>query len=164
MLTEDLVATFDTRYKMNPPLRTSDDINALREGLRDGTIDVIATDHAPHSLENKEREFIYAPFGVTGLETALSVIHKELVLKGFLTWDDVVRKMSYAPSRILGVDGGTIEVGSIGDITLYHPERSWTVIPSHMKSRSTNTAFSGWELPGCVAATVVGGKLYRIEV
>ena len=164
VLTEDLVATFDTRYKMNPPLRTSDDINALREGLRDGTIDVIATDHAPHSLENKEREFIYAPFGVTGLETALSVIHKELVLKGFLTWDDVVRKMSYAPSRILGVDGGTIAVGSIGDITLYHPEHSWTVIPSHMKSRSTNTAFPGWELPGCVVATVVGGKLYRIEV
>ena len=160
-LTEDLVATFDTRYKMNPPLRTRDDVNALREGLRDGTIDAIATDHAPHSLEYKEREFIYAAFGITGLETALGVIHKELVLKGILTWDDVVEKMSCAPARIIGVEGGTLAKGSIGDATIYNPEDPWIVDPSCMKSRSSNTAFFDWELPGCAAATVVGGVLYR---
>ncbi len=97
VLTEDSLVMFDTRYKMNPPLRTADDIEALREGLCDGTIDAIATDHAPHSPEDKEKEFIYAAFGVTGLETALGVIHRELVTKGILTWDDIVRKMSLMP-------------------------------------------------------------------
>lgn len=162
-LTENCVATFDTRYKMNPPLRTANDVEALREGLRDGTIDAIATDHAPHSLEYKEREFIYASFGVTGLETALGVIHKELVTKGILTWEDVVKKMSFAPASILGINGGTLTEGSIGDITIYNPENPWTVDPVLMKSRSTNTAFFGWELPGRAAATVVGGVLYKNE-
>lgn len=162
-LTEDLVATFDTRYKMSPPLRTPDDVEALCEGLRDGTIDAIATDHAPHSLEYKEREFIYAAFGVTGLETALGVIHKELVLKGVLTWDNVVEKMSCAPSAILGIEGGSLAEGGIGDITIYNPKAPWTVEPASMKSRSINTAFFDWKLPGKAAATVVGGKLYEVR-
>ena len=163
-LTEDLVATFDTRYKMNPPLRTADDVEAIRGGLCDGTIDAIATDHAPHSLEYKEREFIYAPFGVTGLETALGVIHSELVSKNILAWEDVVEKMSCAPSRILGVEGGTLAVGCTGDITVYDPEASWTVVPSRMKSRSANTAFFDRELPGRAVATVVGGVVQRNEL
>jgi len=162
-LTEDVVATYDTRYKINPPLRKRDDVDAILKGLVDGTVDAIATDHAPHSLENKECEFIYAAFGITGLETALGVIHKECVQKGILTWENVVEKMSRAPSEIIGVEGGTLAVGRIGDVTIYNPENSWIVNPSQMKSRSSNTAFFDWELPGSVAATVVGGVLYKNE-
>lgn len=160
-LDEHLVATFDTRYKMNPPLRTPDDIAALREGLADGTIDAIATDHAPHYPENKEVEFIYAACGVTGLETALPVIDRELVRTGAISWGDVVRLFSANPARILGVGGGTLAPGSVADITIYHPDAPWTVEPRRMRSRSSNTAYFGWELPGRAAATVVGGELHR---
>ncbi len=160
VLTEDLVSTFDTRYKMNPPLRSQDDVEAIREGLADGTIDVIATDHAPHYIEEKELEFIYAASGVTGLETALGVVHLELVNSGILTWSDVIRKMSLAPSKILGVDGGTLKAGTVGDVTIYNPDAPWKVDPHRMKSKSGNTAFFDYELPGQVAATLVGGVLY----
>ncbi|MFA6473196.1 MAG: amidohydrolase family protein, partial [Candidatus Latescibacterota bacterium] len=160
-LTEDLVASFDTRYKMNPPLRTCDDISALREGLADGTIDAIATDHAPHYPENKEIEFTYAAFGVTGLETALAVIDRELVHPGVLTWSDVAKKMSFTPSRILGVQGGSLDAGKIADITLYNPAAPWRVDPKNMKSRSSNTPFFDWELPGRAVATIVGGVIHR---
>lgn len=158
--TEELVATYDTRYKMNPPLRTAADVAAIVEGLRTGVIDAIATDHAPHSLELKEREFIFAPFGVTGLETALAVIQRELVDKGVLSWEDVVKKLSAAPAHILGVEGGSLAKGGIGDITVYDPKQRWTVDPLKMKSRSGNTSFFGWEMPGRTVATVVGGILH----
>jgi len=163
-LTEDNVATFDTRYKMNPPLRSKSDVEAILEGLADGTIDAIATDHAPHYIEHKELEFIYAAFGVTGLETALGVVQLELINKGILTWGDVVRKMSLRPSEILGVDGGTLKAGAVGDVTVYNPDASWTVDPHRMKSRSSNTAFFDRELPGQVAATVVGGILFQNDM
>jgi dihydroorotase len=161
ILTEELVATFDTRFKMNPPLRTPDDREALREGLADGTIDVIATDHAPHYPENKEVEFIYAAFGVTGLETSLAVVDRALVRTGVIGWSDAARLLSSAPARILGVEGGSLEAGSAADITIYNPDAPWKVEPRAMKSRSANTAFFGWELPGRAAATVVGGVLRR---
>jgi dihydroorotase len=160
-LTEDLVISFDTRYKMNPPLRTTDDIAALRKGLAEGVIDAIATDHAPHYPENKEVEFMNAAFGVTGLETALSVIDRELVRPGYLSWSNAARKMSFAPSRILGVEGGSLEVGAIADVTLYNPAAPWKVDPKHMKSKSSNTPFFDWELPGIAEAIVVGGVLYK---
>ena len=159
-LTEDCVATFDTRFKMNPPLRSKDDIEAIRAGLIDGTIDAIATDHAPHYIEHKELEFIYAAFGVTGLETALGVIHRELVEKELLTWSDVVIKMSHAPAWILSVEGGTLKEGALGDVTIYNPDAPWKVDPHNMKSKSSNTAFFDWELPGQTLATVVGGVLH----
>ena len=160
-LTEDVVATFDTRYKMNPPLRSKEDVEAILEGLADGTIDAIATDHAPHYIEKKELEFIYAAFGVTGLETALGIIHHELVDRDILTWSDVVKKLSCAPAQILGVEGGTLKEGAIGDVTIYAPASSWTVDPHNMKSKSSNTPFFARELPGQAAATVVGGIIYR---
>jgi len=163
-LTEDVVATFDTRYKMNPPLRSQDDVNALQEGLADGTIDTIATDHAPHYIEQKETEFIYAAFGVTGLETALGVVHRELVNRGILTWSDVVRKLSWMPAQILGVEGGTLKEGAVADITIYNPGAVWSVDPHRMKSKSSNTAFFDWELPGRTAATVVGGVIYENDM
>jgi dihydroorotase len=163
VLTEDLAATFDTRYKMNPPLRRQADLDAIRNGLADGTIDAIATDHAPHSQEMKEREFLIAAFGVTGLETALGVVHREYIEPGHLTWDQVVTLMSAAPARILGVPGGTLAPGGIGDVTVYDPMSAWTIDPAAMKSRSANTCFFDWELPGRVAATVVGGTVHRNE-
>lgn len=162
-LSEELVATFDTRYKMNPPLRTKDDIEAIIEGLKDGTIDVIATDHAPHYPENKEVEFIYSAFGVTGLETALGVVQRELVDKGVLTFSDVVRKMSLTPAEILGISGGNLKPGSPADITVYDSVFTWKVEPSSMKSKSKNTAFFDWELPGKVYATFVDGVMHLNE-
>ena len=161
VLTEELAATFDTRYKMNPPLRRRADLDAIREGLADGTIDAIATDHAPHSLELKEREFLIAAFGVTGLETALGVVHRECVEPGHLTWEQVATLMSSAPAHILGAPGGTLAPGEIGDVTVYDPGRAWMVDPASMKSRSTNTCFFDWELPGRVEATIVGGTVHR---
>lgn len=163
-LTEDVVSTFDTRYKMNPPLRSKNDVDALIEGLADGTIDVIATDHAPHYIEQKELEFIYAAFGVTGLETALGIVQSRLVDSGVISWGDVVTKMSHAPSVILGVEGGTLKKGTAGDVTIYDPASSWKVDPHNMKSKSANTPFFGWEFPGQTAATVVGGVLYRNDI
>ncbi len=160
-LTEDLLRTFDTNYKMNPPLRREEDLAAIREGLRDGTIDAIATDHAPHSLETKEREFTSAAFGVTGLETAFGVVHREFVAPGILSWERTIELMSAVPARILGVPGGTLAPGAAADITVYDPAHEWTVEPTVMRSRSGNTAFAGWALPGRVCATVVGGTVNR---
>jgi dihydroorotase len=162
-LTEDLLATYDTRYKMNPPLRTGADLEAIRRGLADGTIDAIVTDHAPHYIEKKETEFIFASFGVIGLETALGVVHRELVKPGILTWSDVVSKLSTEPARILGAPGGTLQTGAVADITIYNPDMPWTVDPVQMESKSANTAFPGWELPGRTIATVLGGRLHRVE-
>jgi dihydroorotase len=160
-LSEDLVASFDTRYKMNPPLRTPGDILALREGLADGTIDAIATDHAPHYPENKEIEFAYASFGVTGLETSLAVIDRELIRPGIISWSDAAEKMSLAPSRILGVEGGSLQAGKIADITIYNPDAPWKVDSKNMRSKSSNTPFFDWEFPGRAVATVIGGVLFR---
>ncbi len=162
-LDEELLATYDTRYKMNPPLRTARDLEAVREGLCDGTIDVIATDHAPHSLEYKECEFIVARFGVTGLETALGVVQKTLVDTGLLGWDDVVRKLSVHPAFIIGVPGGALSVGAAADVTIYDPAHRWKVDTAAMRSKSSNTCFFDWELPGRTAATVVGGRIHHVE-
>ena len=159
VLTEELVATFDPRYKMNPPLRTKEDMDALREGLCDGTIDAIATDHAPHSKEIKDIEFIFSAFGVTGLETAVPVLQKELIDRGIITWNDLAKKMSANPAGILGIPGGTLAPGAIADITIYDPNSRWKLDPVRMRSRSVNTPFFGWELPGKTFATIVGGKI-----
>ncbi len=160
-LTEDLLTTYDTRYKMNPPLRSVDDVEAMREGIRDGSIDAIATDHAPHSLELKMREFIYAPFGVTGLETALAVVQKSLIDTGVIDWTRAIELLSCTPAKLLGVEGGTLAKGSVADVAIYDPKDSWKVEPEKMKSRSTNTCYFDWKLPGRVQATVLGGELYR---
>ncbi len=160
-LTEDRVRSYDTRYKMNPPLRSREDIEAIHEGLVDGTIDAIATDHAPHYIEQKELEFIEAAFGVTGLETALGVVQHVLVNSGILPWSAVVEKMSHLPARILGVQGGTLAPGTVGDVTIYDPDTPWQVDPHRMVSKSSNTAFFDWTLPGKTFATVVGGILHR---
>lgn len=159
-LTDEAVWGFSTNTKMNPPLRSAEDQAALREALADGTIDCIATDHAPHALAEKEQEFDQAPFGVTGLETGLGVVLTELYHEKVLTLPQVVERMSVAPARILGLKGkGTLAPGSEADVTLFDPEREWVVEAKGMASRSKNSAFLGWKLKGAAVMTIVGGKV-----
>lgn len=157
-LTEEAVRGYRTEAKMNPPLRTERDRQACREGLADGTLDAIATDHAPHHYEEKEREFDDAPFGVVGLETALGVGLAELVRPGLLDLSGLVDRMSCGPARIMGLPGGTLRRGSPADIVVFDPEEEWTVDPERFLSRSRNTPFRGHRLAGRVRRTLVGGR------
>ena len=148
---------FDTNLKVNPPLRTQKDIDAIIGGLVDGTIDCITTDHAPHSHEEKDVEFDQAPSGMIGLETALGLVKTRLVDKGFLSWPDAIRKMTVAPARILKLPHGDFTAGRAADVTIIDPDRTWTVRPESFHSRSRNTPFGGWELSGSVVKTIKGG-------
>ncbi len=158
-LTDREVLSFDTNFRMNPPLRTEDDVLALKEGLKDGTIDVIATDHAPHSDVEKEEEFAQAPPGVTGLETSLSAIITNLVNTGVLTLPEAVAKLTINPARILGICSGRISAGSPADICIFDPAAKWTVHKDSFFSRSSNSAFIGRELDGIVETVILEGKV-----
>jgi dihydroorotase len=158
-LTDEDVGPYDTNKKMNPPLRTAKDRDAVIAGLVDGTIDVIASDHAPHVSEEKDVEFDAAAFGVIGLETSVGVVMTYLVSKGILSPSDMVRKMSVEPNRIMGTAGGTLSTGTIADITIIDPEASWVVNPQHFFSKSRNTAFSGFSLKGYAWMTILGGQV-----
>jgi dihydroorotase len=158
-LTEDAVDGYNTNAKMNPPLRTAADVAALQEALRDGTIDVVATDHAPHHYDEKEREFADAPNGIVGLETALGVIVTTLVEPGIITWAQLVDRMSVAPARLFHMRGGSLGKGSPGDVTVFDPKRRWTVDPSRFVSKGRNTPYAGVELIGRAVCTVVGGRI-----
>lgn len=158
-LTEDAVKGYDTNAKINPPLRTADDIAAIKEGLADGTIDVIATDHAPHAIEEKETEFAYALCGMVGLETALGLVLTELVHAGVISLASAVEKMTAAPARILGLESGTVKIGSAADITVVDLDKKWTVDPVKFHSKSKNTPLSGRELVGAATLTIVGGRV-----
>jgi len=157
-LTDETVRGFDTNYKMAPPLRSARDREALREGLADGTLDCVATDHAPHALYEKDVEFTAAPFGVVGFETALSVA-LELVREERMTALELVDRLSTRPARVLGIPGGTLEPGGPADLVLLDPERAWKVEPTQLASRSKNSAFLGRELRGRALRTWVGGRL-----
>jgi dihydroorotase len=157
-LTEHAVLGFDTHAKMNPPLRTSRDLTALKKGLAEGVLDVIATDHAPHSVLEKEVEFDAAAFGIIGLETALALTQR-LVREGVLDPTGAVTAMSLNPARILGVPGGTLKPGSPGDVTVLDTNRAWVVDSSRFQSLSRNTPFEGWRLMGQAAYTIVGGRV-----
>jgi dihydroorotase len=162
-LTEEAVRGYRTEAKMNPPLRTEADRDALRSGLAEGVIDAIATDHAPHHYQGKEREFDDAPFGVVGLETALGVCMSELVQTGILSLSDMVDRLSCGPARIMGLEGGTLRPGSPADIVVFDPEERWTVDPAQFRSKSRNTPFAGRELRGRVRRTIVGGETRFLE-
>ena len=157
-LTEEAVRGYRTEAKMNPPLRSAADRLAVRQGLIDGVLECVATDHAPHHYEEKEREFDDAPFGIVGLETALAVCIGELVKPGDLTLFDLVERMSTAPARLMGIEGGTLRPGSRADLVLFDSEEEWTVDPASFRSKSRNTPFSGWEVTGRVKRTIVGGE------
>src|SRR5574337_464338 len=158
-LTEEAARDFNSNAKMNPPLRSEADRKALLEGLRDGTIDVIATDHAPHTVQEKEREVDLAPHGVIGLETALAVTLMTLVTPGVLSLPQMIAKLTSEPARILKLQKGRIAEGADADLTIFDPNRDWTVDPATFASKSRNTPFAGWRLTGATVATLVGGKM-----
>lgn len=144
----DLLESFNTDYKVNPPLRTQDDVDALVAGLADGTIDAIASDHAPHSPDEKEVEFIHAPFGMTGLETALGVVYTSLVKTDKISMERLIDAMSAAPRRILNLPQPSITIGEPANLTLFNPTETWTIDRDLMESKSKNTPFNGWDLIG----------------
>ena len=155
---------YDTNLKMNPPLREQADMEAMLAGLADGTVDVIATDHAPHHLDEKMVEFDRAPFGIVGLETAVPIVFDRLVHRGVIGLARMIELLAVNPARIIKVPGGTLAAGSPGDVTVLAPDMKVTVRAQHLKSKSKNTPFDGWELRGGVAATIVGGRLvYRSD-
>ena len=156
-LTDDACAGYDTHAKCNPPLRSAADQAALREGLRDGTIDAIATDHAPHSPVEKDVEFEQAAFGMIGLETAVP-LSLEMVRTGILSPSRFVALLSARPAAVLGLPGGTLSVGGLADVTVIDPEAAWTVDPRGLRSRSKNTPFGGLSMRGRAVLTIVGGK------
>ncbi len=158
-LSDDLVKSFDTNLKVNPPLRTKADIEAVKKGLADGTIDAIASDHAPHSIEEKELEFDYAPSGMIGLETTLGLAVTELIKKRVLTWPEMVAKMTLNPSRILNIPGGSFKIGGPADFTVIDPALEWIVRKEDLKSLSWNTPFADRKLTGKAVMTIVDGKI-----
>ncbi|MCM8760609.1 MAG: dihydroorotase [Candidatus Omnitrophica bacterium] len=158
-LTEDCCVSYDTNTKMNPPLRTKADVEFIKEALADGTIDVIATDHAPHTDAEKDVEFDFAPFGIIGFETALSLCVMELLDKGVLSWPDLVMKLSTNPAKILGCCGGSLKKGSPADITVIDPEKEYVYTKELVESKSKNSPFIGWRLKGKAIDVFVGGVL-----
>lgn len=157
-LTDKAVLGYDTNVKVNPPIRTKEDMEAIREGLKDGTIDVIATDHAPHTEDEKKVEFDLAPFGISGLETALPLALK-LVEDGVLTLPEIIRKLTFIPAQIIKSDRGTLKIGTVADVVVFDPNRTITVDREKFRSKGKNTPFHGWKLSGCVLYTIVGGKV-----
>ncbi|MBX3298388.1 MAG: dihydroorotase [Acidobacteria bacterium] len=159
-LTDERVEGYDTNFKMAPPLRSREHLDAVIEGIRDGTIDAIATDHAPHHHDEKALEFDRAPFGVTGLETALGLAFNELVHRGVIGLERLVEMCSANPARIFGLKGrGTLRPGSAADLTIIDPELEWTYTNADSRSRSKNSPFSGWKFRGRAVATVVDGRV-----
>jgi dihydroorotase len=159
VLTDERVGQYDTNAKMNPPLRTWKDVEALRAALKDGTIDCVATDHAPHHYDEKEREFAHAPNGIVGLETALSVLLTWLVQGEILTLGELVDKLSCAPARVFGLEGGSLRRGAIADVAVFDPARQWTVRGDDFRSKGRNSPWLGETLAGRVIRTVVGGRI-----
>jgi dihydroorotase len=166
VLTDAMLAApipYDTNAKMNPPLRETADRDAMLAGLADGSIDVIATDHAPHAADEKQVEFDHAPFGITGLETAVSLCFDRLVHTGVVSLPRLVELLSMNPARIINVAGGSLAEGAPADVTILAPDLTVTVVASRMKSKSKNTPFDGWHLRGGVAATIVGGRIVYVN-
>jgi len=159
LLTDECCRGYDTNYKMNPPLRTSADVAACIEGVKDGTIDCLATDHAPHLAEEKELEFPFAPFGIISLECALGLYVKALIEPGHIDWMKLIELMSAAPARIARLSKGTLTPGADADVTVIDPALRWTVDVDQMASKSRNCPFGGWQLTGRAVATIVGGDV-----
>jgi len=160
LLTEELITSYNPVYKMKPPLRTEQDRQSLIEALNDGTVDAIASDHAPHTFDEKDSEFEYAPFGVIGLETSFNVIYEKLVRKEILSISKMIELFSTNPARIMGLDGrGVIEPGAHGDITVFDPEKTFKIDNGNFVSKANNCPFHGWKGKGSVVYTITGGKI-----
>jgi dihydroorotase len=158
-LTDECLRTFDSCYKMNPPLRPWQDVESVIEGLVDGTIDIIATDHAPHAAEKKARELDQAPFGIIGLETLIPITILSLIEPGHLTWPEVIAKLTVQPAELLGIDKGTLRPGADGDVTIIDPEARWTIDPENFRSKSRNTPFAGRQVRGQAHTVIVAGEI-----
>ena len=159
LLTDEACRGYDTNYKMNPPLRTAVDVKACVEAVRDGTIDCLATDHAPHLAEEKELEFPYAPFGIISLECALALYVKALVEPGHIDWMRLVDLMSTRGAAIVGLDKGTLRDGADADVTIIDPDMEWTIDCEQFASKSRNCPFNGWRVKGRAVMTIVGGDV-----
>lgn len=159
LLTDEACSTYDTNFKMNPPLRTAEDVAACVEGVRDGTIDCLVTDHAPHGAQDKEHEFQDAPFGIIGLETSLALFIRALIEPRIIDWPQLICAMSTRPAELLGVPGGTLRSGAPADVTIIDPGAEWTIDAGRMRSRSRNTPFHGWNVRGRATVTIVGGEI-----
>ncbi|MFH1395506.1 MAG: dihydroorotase, partial [Candidatus Omnitrophota bacterium] len=157
-LADENIKTFDTNFKVNPPLRTNADIKALKEALKDGTIDVIATDHAPHLENEKEKEFNYAPFGMIGLETALSLSVQNLVDEKYLDWPDLIQKLTINPANILKYDRGSLKIGKTADIVIIDPDKEWTCNKKNIQSKASNSPFIGKKMKALVQHVFCAGK------
>lgn len=166
MLTDECLMTRDSNYKMSPPLRTKADVEAILAGLRDGTIDVIATDHAPHAPHKKARGLEQAPNGIIGLETLLTTCIESLIEPGLLSWPQVIAKLTLEPARVFGLDRGTLKPGAVADVTVIDPVVSWTIDPERFRSRSRNCPFAGRQVRGRAETVIVGGvvKLERTKI
>jgi dihydroorotase len=158
-LTDETLRTFDSNFKMNPPLRTWSDVEAVINGLKDHTISIIATDHAPHAREKKMREIDQAPFGIVGLETLIPITVTRLIDPGHLTWPEVIRKLTCNPAQLLGIAKGTLKAGADADVTIIDPDVRWTIDPAAFRSKSRNTPFGGWEVRGRAHTAIVAGEV-----
>jgi dihydroorotase len=156
-LTDKCLRTFDSNYKMAPPLRTEDDVQAILEGLCDGTLEVIATDHAPHAPEKKMRELDQAPNGIIGLETLLPVCVVALIEPKKLTWPQLIEKLTSNPAKVLGINRGTLKPGTLADVTVIDPTAEWVIDPATFRSKSRNCPFAGWKVRGRARSVLVGG-------
>ena len=159
LLTDEACRGYDTNFKMNPPLRTAADVAACIEGVRDGTIDILATDHAPHLAEEKELEFAAAPNGIVGVECALALYIKALVEPGHIDWMKLIELMSTKPAQIVRLDRGSLAVGSVADVTIIDPNHRWTIDTNAFAGKSKNCPFQGWEVTGRAVVTIVGGAV-----
>jgi dihydroorotase len=158
-LTDKCLRSFDSNYKMAPPLRTDADVQALIGGLKDGTIEVIATDHAPHAPEKKMRELDQAPNGIIGLETLIPICILSLIEPNYLTWPELIEKLTINPARVLGIDRGTLAAGAVADATIIDPATEWTIDVTRFRSKSRNSPFAGWKVRGRAHAVIVNGQL-----
>ena len=158
-LNDESLRSFDSTFKVNPPLRGAADVEAILTGLRDGTLDVIASDHSPHSPEKKQRELDQAPAGVIGLETLLPVCIRALIEPQHLTWPQLIEKLTINPARVLGIDRGTLQAGAAADVTIIDPAAEWTIDPGQFRSKSRNCPFKGWKVRGRAHTVIVGGQV-----
>jgi dihydroorotase len=162
-LTDQCLRGFDSNYKMSPPLRTQADIDAIIAGLKDGTLEVLATDHAPHAPEKKARELDQAPNGIIGLETFLPICVKALIEPGHLTWPQMIEKMTVNAAKVLDIERGTLKTGVAADVTIIDPKIEWTIDVNRFQSKSRNSPYHGWKVRGRATAVVVGGEVKELH-
>ena len=159
LLTEKCCAEYDTNYKVNPPLRSEKDVEALKEAIADGLVDALATDHAPHLQSEKELEFLTSPFGIASMECALALYIKALIEPGVVDWPGLIRLMTQNPARIIGIEKGSLSKGAQADVTILDPNAEYEIDVSTFRAKSRNCPYHGWKVKGKVEKTIVGGEI-----